>query len=236
MASVNDLLALIRPEVGNTSGKKYWDYYWRGTWAYSDGWSTPYCACFITWALGTLGIQCEGFPSACAFDGRWQANGRRVEAYDLQPGDVINFDWESDGSGDHVGFVEQRLDAGYYMTIEGNASNAVRRCWRDASVILYGIRPYYDTEDEMTEADLKKIRTIVQEEVAKTPVKVWSYKNAKYENVDAYRILRDVRDAIVGKPEGKPADTSAAKTNRIQTIIDGVNNAVSLIKQYIKQI
>lgn len=157
MATVKDLLALIRGEVGNTSGKKYWDYYWKGSWAYVDGYTTPYCACFVTWALGTLGIRCEGFPSACAFDGRWQANGRRVEAYDLQPGDVINFDWESDGSGDHVGFVEERLDAGYYMTIEGNASNAVRRCWRDASVILYGIRPYYESEDEVTEADIEKI-------------------------------------------------------------------------------
>jgi len=229
MASVSDLLALIRGEVGNTSGKKYWDYYWKGTWGYVDGWSTPYCACFVTWALGTLGISCEGFPSACAFDGRWQANGRRVEAYDLQPGDVINFDWESDGSGDHVGFVEQRLDAGYYMTIEGNASNAVRRCWRDASVILYGIRPYYDEGDEMTEADLKKIRTIVQEEMAKVPVKVWSYKNTKYESVDVYRILRDVRDEVVGAPDGLKVDTSAAKAGRIQTL-------VSLVKQLIKQI
>lgn len=229
MATVADLLALIRGEVGNTSGKKYWDYYWKGSWAYVDGYTTPYCACFVSWALGTLGIQCEGFPSACAFDGRWQANGRRVEAYDLQPGDVINFDWESDGSGDHVGFVEQRLDAGYYMTIEGNASNAVRRCWRDASVILYGIRPYYDSEDEMTEADLNKIRAIVQEEVAKTPVKVWSYRNTKYENVDAYRILRDVRDEVVGAPAGKPTDTNAAKAGRIQTL-------VSLVKQLIKQI
>lgn len=157
MATVKDLVALIEGEVGNTSGKKYWDYYWKGSWAYVDGYTTPYCACFVTWALGTLGIRCEGYPSACAFDGRWQANGRRVEAYDLQPGDVINFDWGNDGSGDHVGFVEERLDAGYYQTIEGNASNAVRRCWRDASVILYGIRPYYDSEDEVTEADKRDI-------------------------------------------------------------------------------
>lgn len=158
MASVADLLALVRGEVGNTSGKKYWDYYWQGSWEYVDGYTTPYCACFVSWALGTLGIPCEGFPSACAFDQSWQANGRRIEAYDLQPGDVINFDWDG-GGGDHVGFVEERLDAGYYTTVEGNAGNAVRRCWRDASVILYGIRPYYSEENEVTDADIDKIAT-----------------------------------------------------------------------------
>lgn len=232
MASVNDLLSLIRGEVGNTSGKKYWDYYrehWRPNLGqYVDGWWTPYCACFVSWALDVAGVKCEGYPSTTAFERAWQANGQRIEAYDLQRGDTINFDWDG-GGGDHVGFVEERLDAGYYMTIEGNASNAVRRCWRDASEILYGIRPYYESEDEMTEADFKRIEAAIDKRIAKVPVMVWSYKNSKYENVDAYRILRDVRDAAVGKPEGKPTDTSAAKTSRIQTLID-------LIKGYIKQL
>lgn len=160
MATVKDLVALIECEVGNTSGKKYWDYcrehYFPWIGAYVNGSITPYCAAFVSWGLGVTDTKCEGFPSLQAFDASWRANGQRVEAYDLQRGDVINIDWDG-GGGDHVGYVEERLDSGYYMTIEGNAGGKVARCWRDASVILYGIRPYYESEDEVTEADKRDI-------------------------------------------------------------------------------
>ena len=204
-----------------------------------------YVKCFGKANALAMTYQVEGGGGAgCWISAAWYRNNG---AWSSKPGLGRQIFFGTVGDEYHTGIV-----VGYtsttVTTVEGNtgynygySGGAVMQqtySLNDSRIAGYGVPNWalVDTEDEMTEADLKKIRTIVQEEVAKTPVKVWSYKNAKYENVDAYRILRDVRDAVVGKPAGKPADTSAAKTNRIQTIIDGVNNAVSLIKQYIKQL
>ena len=49
---------------------------------------------------------------------------------------------------------------------------------------------------------------MVRDELANIGAKVWGYRNATYENVDAYRIVRDVRDEVVG--DGTP-DSTATK-------------------------
>ena len=41
-------------------------------------------------------------------------------------GDIIFFDWENDGSINHVGIVES-MSKGTAYTIEGNSGNAVRK-------------------------------------------------------------------------------------------------------------
>lgn len=53
--------------------------------------------------------------------GQWQDNG-----YTPRPGDIIFFDWESDGECDHVGIVESVAD-GKVNTIEGNSGDSCRR-------------------------------------------------------------------------------------------------------------
>lgn len=243
MATVKDLVALIEGEVGNTSGQKYWDYCrehwypWIG--AYVNGSITPYCAAFVSWGLGVTGTKCEGFPSLQAFDQSWRANGRRIEAYDLQRGDVINFDWDG-GGGDHVGYVEERLDAGYYQTIEGNAGGKVARCWRDASVILYGIRPYYETEDEVTDKDKKEIAEMAanlvvsklgarnSNGITKVGEWVWGAKNVALETVDCYQILRDIRNALGIHDGQKIIETDEYNTGYDKSVIAKIASALGI--------
>ena len=49
--------------------------------------------------------------------GQWQERD-----YEPSPGDIIFFDWESDGLADHVGIVEKVGD-GLVYTIEGNSGD-----------------------------------------------------------------------------------------------------------------
>jgi hypothetical protein len=109
-----------------------------------DGYSTPWCACFVSWCLDQSGVRCPYFPSACAFDERDDLGGRKVSKYDLRPGDALSFDWDGDRGGDHVGFVYEVIESGHYRTIEGNTGNGVcKECERWASSIVCGVRPYY---------------------------------------------------------------------------------------------
>lgn len=161
MARAADVIAIAQAEVGATSGRKYWDWYWQGAWGWVDGWTTPYCACFVSWVLAQAGVECDWFPSAVAFD--WGAGGRLVGKGDLMPGDAIAFDWDGDLGGDHVGIVKSVHDWGC-VTIEGNTNGGVvAECQRPWSVIICGLRPYYDEEEEVTEADKKDIARYVAE-------------------------------------------------------------------------
>jgi hypothetical protein len=129
--------------VGNVGGSKYWQDV--------KGWSgggLPWCAIFCSDALKQTNTPCNYFPSTVAFDARDKSviGSALVNRYSLQPGDMVSFDWDGDGGGDHVGIVEKVLGDGVYQTIEGNVSNSVGRRTRYASNILFGIRPRYDAE------------------------------------------------------------------------------------------
>ena len=151
MSNAYDLIELAFGEVGNQSGKKYWDWYFGGTWDYVDGNSTPYCACFCSWLLAMSGVRSPCFPSACAFDDRDDFGGRYVDKYSLQPGDFVAFDWDDDCRGDHVGVVTGTFDGGVY-TVEGNTSGGVvAECTRYYSQIICGVRPYYDNVPDTTD-------------------------------------------------------------------------------------
>lgn len=144
MATAADLLRVARSQVGATSGKKYWDWYWNGSWAYVDGFSTPWCACFVSWCLNAANVRAPYFPSACAFDERDDLGGRKVGRHSLKPGDIVAFDWDGDRGGDHVGIIVEVLGSGHYKTVEGNTGNGVcKECERWASTIACGVRPYF---------------------------------------------------------------------------------------------
>lgn len=51
-------------------------------------------------------------------------------------------------------------------------------------------------EDEVTDADLKKIERMIDAKLDTIPKRVWSFKNDKLERVDVYQILRDIRTAL----------------------------------------
>ncbi len=76
-----------------------------------------------------------------------------------QPGDVIVFDWDGNGSGDHIGYVYS-FDGNYIITIEGNYNEEVakRTITYNHPVILGYARPKYETseKDDETSKDDKK--------------------------------------------------------------------------------
>ena len=231
MATASDLLRVARAEVGNTSGKKYWDAYWRGSWSYVDGDTTPYCACFVSWCLKQAGVTAPHFPSAVAFD--WaDVGGRGIPPQNLEAGDLVAFDWDGDGVGDHVGIIEAAHGGGVYTTIEGNTSGGVvARRTRYASQIVCGIAPYYTEEDIVTEKDKKEIAEMAANLViTKLSAKnangvplvaslVLGAKNKNLESVDFYQIVRDIRNALGINDGQKVTKTTATNVGWDRSVV-----------------
>ena len=71
--------------------------------------------------------------------GQW-----RSRDYEPSPGDIIFFDWESDGLADHVGIVE-KVENGLIYTVEGNTGDVCaerRYTLRAVSIYGYGLPLY----------------------------------------------------------------------------------------------
>lgn len=112
---------LAKIQVGNVGGYPYWSWYGFGS-------RVEWCACFVSWCYGQMGLseprfaacQSQGIPWFQSH-GQWGARG-----YDnLAPGDAIFFDWDLDGSADHVGIVIG-TDGSRVYTVEGNSGDACK--------------------------------------------------------------------------------------------------------------
>lgn len=71
--------------------------------------------------------------------GKWQGTGSMPS-----PGAIVFFDWEHDGTCDHVGIVE-RCDGITVYTIEGNSGDAVKErsyAISSNSIMGYGMVVY----------------------------------------------------------------------------------------------
>lgn len=124
-------------QVGNVGGQPYWSWY-------GFGGRVEWCACYVSWVLNQAGYsepkfaacQSQGVPYFSS-KGRWANKGYK----DIAAGDVIFFDWEGDGSSDHVGIVIG-TDGNRVYTVEGNSGDAckVRDYDLNSSVIMgYGL-------------------------------------------------------------------------------------------------
>ena len=123
-------------QVGNEGGEPYWS--WWGL-SYRVEW----CAIFVSWCADQCGYldagvlpKMEGVrPYVDWFIQRDQWQGRD---YEPNPGDIIFFDWEPDGSPDHVGIVE-RCENGIVYTVEGNsADKCLEKTYREGDQRIYG--------------------------------------------------------------------------------------------------
>jgi len=124
-------------QVGNVGGQPYWSWY-------GFDYRVEWCACYVSWVLNQAGYsepkfaacQSQGIPYFSS-NGQWANRGYK----DIAPGDVIFFDWEGDGSSDHVGIVIG-TDGSRVYTVEGNSGDAckVRDYDLNSSVIMgYGL-------------------------------------------------------------------------------------------------
>ncbi|MBS2035350.1 CHAP domain-containing protein [bacterium] len=93
--------------------------------------TTPWCAAFAINILKDAGIldtsglknpnYCPEIVNWAKQKGIWMERGSTPK-----PGDAILFDWEGDGTSDHIGIVE-KVEGGKITTIEGNSSDSVKR-------------------------------------------------------------------------------------------------------------
>ena len=89
-----------------------------------------YCNAFVSYCLAKTDnedLYCEGRKEInCPHSMNWCIkNLAAIPIYIALEGDVTYFDWEPNGLPNHVGFVEERIDADKYHTIEGNTSGAI---------------------------------------------------------------------------------------------------------------
>ena len=139
------IVAVALSQVGNVGGRPYWSWY---------GFSSrvAWCACFVSWCADQCGyIEAGVIPkfAGCGIGADWfiQRGQWADRNYVPQPGDIIFFDWASDGqngSRDHVGLVE-KCENGYVYTVEGNITDScVRRRYPVGwyEIVGYGLPVY----------------------------------------------------------------------------------------------
>lgn len=115
------LVELAKGQVGNVGGAPYWSWYGFDS-------RVAWCACFVSWCYGQAGLseprfaacQSQGVPWFTSH-GQWGARGYE----NIAPGDAIFFDWDLDGSADHVGLVIG-TDGNRVYTVEGNSGDACK--------------------------------------------------------------------------------------------------------------
>lgn len=155
-SAVDTFLAKLLGEInssgviknGDHAGKYYSEWY-IGGYDKNPAWNTetPWCACFVSWALAEAGLQ--DAPKFADVD-KFMAHFGTLQTAP-NPGDLVFFDWITDDGVDdpqHVGVVLCLTDSNNdgvddsIITIEGNSAGrvAVRSYQLDDSRILgYGI-------------------------------------------------------------------------------------------------
>ena len=116
-----DVVDLAKRQVGNVGGRPFWSWYGFNS-------RVEWCACFVSWCYNQAGkseprfagCQSQGVPW---FQSRGQWGARGYE--NIAPGDAIFFDWDGDGSADHVGLVIG-TDGERVYTVEGNSGDACK--------------------------------------------------------------------------------------------------------------
>lgn len=149
MSKLKDLIDVARHEVGacetpmGSNDVKYNREYWGERSSYAD---LPWCVVFCWWC-------CKHAPEQIPFPTTAHCNG--VEAYaksnnawvtgSYQPGDFVIFDYDGDGSRDHIGLVTEAN--GYNLTtVEGNYGDKVSFVKRTAGEIVGAYRPDYGNQ------------------------------------------------------------------------------------------
>ena len=123
-------------QIGNQGGQPYWSWYGFDS-------RVEWCACFVSWCADQCGYIESGLVpkfAGCVDGANWfKSNGKwQSRTYEPKTGDIIFFDWEGDGTTDHVGIVE-KCENGTVYTVEGNSGDACKqRQYTVGSSNIYG--------------------------------------------------------------------------------------------------
>ena len=129
-------------QLGNQGGQPYWSWY-------SFNSRVEWCACFVSWCADQCGYIESGLVpkfAGCVDGANWfKSNGKwQDRTYEPKVGDIIFFDWEGDGTTDHVGIVE-KCENGTVYTVEGNSGDACKQrqyAVGSSNIYGYGIPAY----------------------------------------------------------------------------------------------
>ncbi len=109
----NQIASVAQSQVGNTSG-----------WNYTNGQNQAWCDDFASWVLQKAGYQGYGsqayVPSSVDWakqHGLWIPN---QNGNTPQKGDLVVFDWNGDGTADHIGVVTGVNQNGSINVVSGN--------------------------------------------------------------------------------------------------------------------
>lgn len=129
-------------QLGNQGGQPYWSWYGFDS-------RVEWCACFVSWCADQCGYIESGLVpkfAGCVDGANWfKSNGKwQSRTYEPKTGDIIFFDWEGDGTTDHVGIVE-KCENGTVYTVEGNSGDACKQrqyAVGSSNIYGYGIPAY----------------------------------------------------------------------------------------------
>lgn len=129
-------------QLGNQGGQPYWSWYGFDS-------RVEWCACFVSWCADQCGYIESGLVpkfAGCVDGANWfKSNGKwQDRTYEPKTGDIIFFDWEGDGTTDHVGIVE-KCENGTVYTVEGNSGDACKQrqyAVGSSNIYGYGIPAY----------------------------------------------------------------------------------------------
>ena len=108
-----------------------------------------WCAAFVTYIFHESGYD------ALFFNGRkvvyvptaeaWCfANLANIPPYLAMPGDIVTFDWNNNGTPDHIGFARERVSDTELKTIEGNTSGGIVANKKRNTAYISGVfRPHF---------------------------------------------------------------------------------------------
>ena len=190
------------------------------------GWA--WCAC--TWSamaikLGytsimPIEISCGHLVEAAKKMGCW----KEADNYVAKPGDAVLYDWDDNGSGDNTGWpdhigtiVEVHKSAGYFVVMEGNYNNAVKK--RTLSINGKNIRgfitPAYDdnTVSAPAKAPGKDVKTVAREVIAGT----WGTGTARKKALETAGYNYSEVQSMVNQILNGSASTSTSTTKPTTT-------------------
>lgn len=107
-----------------------------------------WCVVFVWYvfkAAGASALFCNGDKAnRCATVKTWATSaGLTIDKANIRPGDLVLFDWEPNGTPDHIGIATSAVSNGTFTTIEGNVDDSVKEQSRNLSKVTLAIRPAY---------------------------------------------------------------------------------------------
>jgi hypothetical protein len=170
MAGAIDVLNVARSQIGFVEGNAEETPYaiWYGIP------NSPYCAMSVSWCFAQVGLSSlvsaqtlKGFSYCPAGLAWFQRQGCVVGKYAGQPGDLVFYDWNSDGQADHVEILEAASADGI-TTIGFNTGNpndptnpktGCYRVHRPYMFVMAIVRPKYATLVKPTTTSTSKKAT-----------------------------------------------------------------------------